>query len=67
MALWDEVNASLREAGVLVKNEPLHGVATATTVRFRGDEDGVVPVGRGAADRGRRRDPAARSERADAG
>jgi hypothetical protein len=36
--LWDEVNASLREAGVLVKNGPLHSVATATTVRVRGDE-----------------------------
>jgi hypothetical protein len=38
MPLWDEVNASLREAGVLVKNGPLHDVATATTVRVRGDE-----------------------------
>src|SRR5215472_18940848 len=38
MTLWDEVNASLREAGVLVKNGPLHDVATATTVRVRGDE-----------------------------
>jgi hypothetical protein len=38
MPLWDEVNASLREAGVLVKNGPLHSVATATTVRVRGDE-----------------------------
>ena len=38
MPLWDEVNASLREAGVLVKNAPLRGVATATTVRVRGDE-----------------------------
>jgi len=36
--LWDEVNASLREAGVLVKHGPLHSVATATTVRVRGDE-----------------------------
>jgi hypothetical protein len=38
MPLWDEVNASLREAGVLVKNGPLHSVATATTVRVHGDE-----------------------------
>ena len=33
-----ELNASLREAGVLVANGPLHSVATATTVRVRGDE-----------------------------
>jgi hypothetical protein len=38
MPLWDEVNASLQEAKVLVKNGPLHSVATATTVRVRGDE-----------------------------
>ena len=38
MPLWDEVNASRREAGILVKNGPLHDVATATTVRVRGDE-----------------------------
>ena len=38
MPLWDEVNAGLRNAGVLVKNGPLHDVATATTVRVRGDE-----------------------------
>ena len=38
MPLWDEVNASLEEAGVLVKRGPLHSVATATTVRVRGDE-----------------------------
>ena len=38
MPLWDELNASLREAGVLVKNGPLYDVATATTVRVRGDE-----------------------------
>ena len=38
MPLWDELNASLREAGVLVKNGPLQDVATATTVRVRGDE-----------------------------
>ena len=38
MPLWDEVNASLREAGVLVAHAPLHGVASATTVRVRDDE-----------------------------
>ena len=38
MPLWGEVNASLREAGVLLKNGPLHSVATATTVRVRDDE-----------------------------
>jgi hypothetical protein len=38
MPLWDEVNASLREAGVWVASAPLHGVASATTVRVRGDE-----------------------------
>jgi hypothetical protein len=38
MPLWDELNASLREAGVLVKNGPLHEVASATTVRVRGAE-----------------------------
>ncbi len=38
MPLWDEVNASLQEAGVLVKHGPLRRVATATTVRVRGEE-----------------------------
>ncbi|MBV8988584.1 MAG: hypothetical protein JO372_08490 [Solirubrobacterales bacterium] len=38
MPLWDQVNTSLRDAGVLVKYGPLHSVATATTVRVRGDE-----------------------------
>ena len=38
MPLWDQVNASLREAGVFVKHAPLHSVASATTVRLRGDE-----------------------------
>jgi hypothetical protein len=38
MPLWDEVNASLEAAGVLVRRAPLRGVATATTVRVRGDE-----------------------------
>jgi hypothetical protein len=38
MPLWDAVNATLEEAGVLIKRAPLRGVATATTVRVRGDE-----------------------------
>lgn len=38
MPLWDELNASLRDAGVLVAHAPLHSVASATTVRVRGDE-----------------------------
>ncbi|NGO10168.1 YciI family protein [Streptomyces sp. HC44] len=38
MPLWTEVTDSLREAGLLVANAPLHGVETATTVRVRGDE-----------------------------
>lgn len=38
MPLWDQVNASLREAGVLVAHAPLHSVESATTVRVRGDE-----------------------------
>ena len=38
MPLWDQVNASLQAAGVLVKHGPLRSVVTATTVRVRGDE-----------------------------
>ena len=38
LPLWDEVNASLRQAGVLVRHGPLRGVSSATTVRVRGDE-----------------------------
>ncbi len=38
MPLWDQVNASLCEAGVLVAHAPLHSVESATTVRLRGDE-----------------------------
>ncbi len=38
MPLWDQVNASLRDAGVLVAHAPLHSVESATTVRVRGDE-----------------------------
>jgi hypothetical protein len=38
MPLWDQLNASLRDAGVLVAHAPLHSVESATTVRIRGDE-----------------------------
>ncbi len=38
LPLWDEVNASLRRAGVLVRHGPLRGVSSATTVRVRGAE-----------------------------
>jgi hypothetical protein len=38
MPLWDQVNASLRGAGVLVAHAPLQSVESATTVRVRGDE-----------------------------
>jgi hypothetical protein len=38
MPLWLEVTESLREAGVLVANAPLHPVASATTVRVRAGE-----------------------------
>ena len=38
MPLWNEVTESLREAGVLIRNAPLHSVDSATTVRVRDDE-----------------------------
>jgi hypothetical protein len=38
MPLWLEVTESLREAGVLVANAPLHPVGSATTVRVRDGE-----------------------------
>lgn len=38
MPLWESVNASLREAGLLVAHAPLHSVSSATTVRVRGDQ-----------------------------
>jgi hypothetical protein len=38
MPRWLEITESLRDAGLLVSNGPLHGVETATTVRVRGDE-----------------------------
>jgi hypothetical protein len=37
MPLWQELTDSLRDAGLLVANAPLHPVTTATTVRVRGD------------------------------
>jgi hypothetical protein len=36
--LWEELNRSLREAGLLVSDARLRPVATATTVRVRGGE-----------------------------
>ncbi|MCW2889852.1 MAG: glutathione transferase [Streptosporangiaceae bacterium] len=38
MPLWEAVTDSLREAGLLVANGPLHPVASATTVRVRDGE-----------------------------
>jgi hypothetical protein len=38
MPVWLEVTESLRKAGLLVANAPLHSVATATTVRVRDGE-----------------------------
>ena len=38
MPLWDELNQSLREEGLLVSGSPLHPVARATTVRVRDGE-----------------------------
>jgi hypothetical protein len=38
MPLWLEVTDSLREAGVLVANAPLHPAGSATTVRVRDGE-----------------------------
>ena len=35
LPLWNEVTESLRDAGLLVANSPLHGPETATTVRVR--------------------------------
>ena len=37
MPLWTAVTESLRTAGLLVANGPLHPVTSATTVRVRGD------------------------------
>jgi hypothetical protein len=38
LPLWNQVTESLRDAGVLIANNPLHPVESATTVRVR-DED----------------------------
>jgi hypothetical protein len=38
LPLWFEVTDSLREAGLLIRNGPLHPVTAATTVRVREDE-----------------------------
>jgi hypothetical protein len=42
MPLWQELTDSLRDAGLLVANAPLHPVTTATTVRVRGDRTEVT-------------------------
>jgi hypothetical protein len=42
MPLWDEVNDSLRDAGLLISNAPLHPVDTATTVRVREGETQIT-------------------------
>lgn len=42
MPLWLEVTESLRKAGVLVANGPLHPVASATTVRVRDGETALT-------------------------
>jgi hypothetical protein len=42
MPLWDEVTDSLRDAGLLIANAPLHPVATATTVRVRDGETQIT-------------------------
>jgi hypothetical protein len=42
MPLWDEVTDSLREAGLLISNAPLHPVAAATTVRVREGETQIT-------------------------
>src|SRR6516225_10560629 len=42
MPLWQELTDSLRDAGLLVANAPLHPVTTATTVRVRGDRTEIT-------------------------
>lgn len=42
LPLWLEVTESLREAGLLVANAPLHSVDTATTVRVRDSETEIT-------------------------
>ena len=36
--IWDEVTQSLREAGMLISNNPLHPAEMATTVRVRDEQ-----------------------------
>ncbi len=38
LPLWFEVTESLREAGLLIRNAPLHATEAATTVRVREDK-----------------------------
>jgi hypothetical protein len=38
LPIWNEVTESLRDAGILISNNPLHPVDRATTVRVRDDE-----------------------------
>lgn len=38
LPLWFEVTESLREAGLLIRNGPLHAATAATTVRVRDGE-----------------------------
>jgi hypothetical protein len=42
LPLWFEVTESLREAGLLVANAPLHPVDMATTVRVRDSETEIT-------------------------
>lgn len=42
MPLWQEITESLRRAGVLVANSPLHPPSSATTVRVRDGETALT-------------------------
>ena len=42
MPRWDEINAGLRDAGLLVAHSPLHPVTSATTVRVRDGETQIT-------------------------
>jgi hypothetical protein len=42
LPLWQEVTESLSEAGLLIRNSPLHPVSTATTVRLRDGEVDLI-------------------------
>ncbi len=39
---WPDATAALQDAGALVAGEGLEGIATATTVRFRGGESLLI-------------------------